>query len=170
MGGKCIKDIKQVNYSSALGEVNKKGAQDVKISKNVSNVSSKISAKTEDAKLKYTSPTKTNKKIVENKAKSNVTSMSGGSPKKVPSTLREEKINIDIEPKNFKAEEKVRSSIARPNNKKNVPVNLADALTSNEKDVLKVIKKHNKEYEDAKIIDALLTKHFFMRVLDKQSR
>jgi hypothetical protein len=56
----------------------------------------------------------------------------------------------------------------RKNSKKNKILN--ENLISNESQVLKVIKKHNRECDDAKLIDSCLTKHFFMRVLDKLSR
>ena len=42
--------------------------------------------------------------------------------------------------------------------------------TSNENENFKIIKKHNKECDDAKLIDESLIKHFFLRALEKQAR
>jgi cGMP-dependent protein kinase 1 len=45
-----------------------------------------------------------------------------------------------------------------------------ESIPSNEANILKVIKKHNKDFDDAKLIDFCLTKHFLIRNLDRQSR
>jgi len=78
-----------------------------------------------------------------------------------------EKININADPNKLK-EENVRSSNIRVAPKKAAAV--AEMFTSKESQVFKVVKKQNKNLEDSALIDNLITKHFFMRVLDKQSR
>lgn len=47
---------------------------------------------------------------------------------------------------------------------------LVDKVNEEEAKVLKVIKKHNTELEDAEMINDVLQKHFFMRILDKRAR
>ena len=42
--------------------------------------------------------------------------------------------------------------------------------TPNENENFKIVKKHNKECDDAKLIDESLMKHFFLRALEKQAR
>jgi hypothetical protein len=56
----------------------------------------------------------------------------------------------------------------RKNSKKHKIV--IENLKSNESQVLTIVKKNNRECADAKLIENCLSKHFFMRVLDKMSR
>jgi hypothetical protein len=73
-----------------------------------------------------------------------------------------------INPNVKESDENGRSGNLRSNPKKGKLI--TDQLSSKESEILKTIKKQNKEFEDSNFIDGLLTKHFFMRVLDKQSR
>lgn len=45
-----------------------------------------------------------------------------------------------------------------------------EKLNEEETKALKVIKKHNTEFEDNELINDVLSKHFFMRILDKRAR
>ena len=54
--------------------------------------------------------------------------------------------------------------------KKNISISLTEQITSQEKDALGIIQKHNRQYEDKDLIEQCLLKHFFMRSLEKQAR
>lgn len=47
---------------------------------------------------------------------------------------------------------------------------LKENFPSLEYEVMKIVKKNNKELEDAKLIENCIAKHFFMRVLERQAR
>ena len=44
------------------------------------------------------------------------------------------------------------------------------SLSNEEEKNIKIVKKHNKESEDGKLIDECLSKHFFFSSLEKQAR
>ena len=54
--------------------------------------------------------------------------------------------------------------------KKNISISQTEQVTSQEKDALGIIQKHNRQYEDKDLIEQCLLKHFFMRSLEKQAR
>ncbi len=47
---------------------------------------------------------------------------------------------------------------------------LPEKINDEESKVLKILKKHNTEFEDNDLINDVLSKHFFMRILDKRAR
>lgn len=47
---------------------------------------------------------------------------------------------------------------------------VVDKVNDEEVNALKIIKKHNSELDDAEMINDVLSKHFFMRILDKRAR
>lgn len=47
---------------------------------------------------------------------------------------------------------------------------MLEKINDEESKVLKMIKKHNTEYEDKDMINEVISKHFFMRILDKRAR
>lgn len=48
--------------------------------------------------------------------------------------------------------------------------NIDPSLKSNESQILKIVKKHNKECQDSKLIGDCLITHFFLKTLEKQAR
>ena len=47
---------------------------------------------------------------------------------------------------------------------------IGEKINEEEAKALKIIKKHNTEFEDNEMINEVLSKHFFMRILDKRAR
>ena len=56
------------------------------------------------------------------------------------------------------------------NSQKKKPIINIDPVTGQESSILKILKKHNRDFEDKELIEECLMKHFFMRSLEKQAR
>jgi CRP-like cAMP-binding protein len=187
MGGKCIKDIKVINYahmdadnSNPNKETNNNrdikgtGMTDQKmVEKNSSSnsKSGKLSVITKNTNG-LDSPKKTNKDSSSVSPKKSISKIQSSTNSNKNITLSDNKIdinsNIILNTNNVVNPISTHEEGVRKNSKKHKVA--IESLVSNESEVLKIVKKHNKEFEDSKLIDNCLTKHFFMRVLDKASR
>lgn len=194
MGGKCIKDIKVVNYAhmglndnqgEAQTNANEKkrkpsdhqvnsnnaaNSQRSSISGKVIHINTNLSPSkkqpsSSDVKKSLVS-SKSGDKSEKMEQKENSKSSSGVSSKRSSENKINVNSNVEIKKENS-VEEDTKGMKLRKNSKKNAIGNL---ISSNESQILQIVKSKNKEFEDAKLIDSCLTKHFFMRVLDKQSR
>ena len=170
MGGKSIKGIKIINYASnnenfidprrASGYelvervVEKRSPSGIKSSKsiNVHNLLSTGSGR----------DSATNKVILQKNSMVNMSPIKN--QKKYFIKEENDRINLNVDV------ELSPNLLASPKKSTSKKPKKSEVAASNEMNILKVIKKHNKEFEDAKLIDSSLTRHFFMRALDRNSR
>lgn len=155
MGTKVSKDNKDGQPSNKIGGDN-----------------SKTLSKASVPNANLDKPSSDPKTKVISKADSSDNKSSSSKVKKKTNDIEEEKISIKTQSlpvKKLDSDEGNRSSNIRGNNPKKQKI-ITDQFSSKESEILKIIKKNNKDFEDSSVIDTLITRHFFMRVLDKQSR
>jgi hypothetical protein len=155
MGQKIVKDTKETSQPSIQTATTPRGLNKTPVTQ------AKSKDLTVDPKPKITA---TSARVV--KSTGTLKSSSENTIKK-KNEQKSEKINVNADPNKLK-DENVRSSNIRVAPKKAVAV--AEMFTSKESQLFKIVKKQNKNLEDSSLIDNIITKHFFMRVLDKQSR
>jgi hypothetical protein len=158
MGNKASKDTKEV----------KSGNQIVENTSRASIKSSQPQGKTQESSVDPKAKPITKPGVISIKQ----STLSSEKVTKKVNDIAEEKITIKMESlpvKKLESQDSIRNNNIRGNNPKKQKIT-TDQLSSKESEALKVIKKHNKDFEDSALIDSLLTRHFFMRVLDKQSR
>jgi hypothetical protein len=170
MGGKSIKGIKIINYAS-----NKETSIDPRkaigyerVERVVEKMSPSGSKSSKSINVQNLISTGIVRELPANKSILQKNTMVNVSPSKTQKKYSNKdeidriNLNVDVELSPNTPGSPKKTTIKKPKK--------SEVAASNEINILKVIKKHNKEFDDAKLIDNCLTRHFFMRALDRNSR